>query len=117
MKVSGIRHSQHMNLNSSFADPIKIKGWLENGLHNDSYSIENAIILELSSLQPILIDPQAQGNSWLRKQLPDVKILNIQTSRFFVELKLHIKFGFTVIIENVNDSLPRKLYPLFQYMK
>jgi dynein heavy chain len=106
-----------MSLNSSFADPIQIKDWLDNGLPNDSFSIENAIILELSALQPILIDPQSQANAWLRKQLPDVRILNIQTTRFFTELKLHIKFGSTVIIENVSDSLPRKLYPLFQHAK
>ena len=33
------------------------------------------------------------------------------------ELKLYIKLGSTVIIENVGDSLPRKLYPLFSYAK
>ena len=33
------------------------------------------------------------------------------------ELKFHIKEGATVIIENVGQSLPRKLYPLFSYFK
>ena len=28
-----------------------------------------------------------------------------------------IKFGSTVIIENVHDYIPRKLYPLFSYAK
>ena len=37
---------------------MQIKKWLENGLPNDSMSIENAIILDLSIYQPILIDPQ-----------------------------------------------------------
>ena len=66
-KDSGIRLTQNMNFNGTFADPIVIKSWLDNGLLNDSYSIENAIILELSFFQPILIDPQQQGNFWLRK--------------------------------------------------
>ena len=33
------------------------------------------------------------------------------------ELKQCIKFGQQVIIENVGDKLPRKLYPLFSYFK
>ena len=117
VKDAGIQLTPNMNFNSTFADPVVIKGWLDNGLLNDSYSIENAIILDLSFFQPILIDPQAQGNSWLRRQLPDVKILNIHTTRFMQELKMYIKFGNTVIIENVSDSVPRKLYPLFSYAK
>ena len=43
--------------------------------------------------------------------------MNIHTTRFMEELKLHIKLGATVIIENVGDSLPRKLYPLFSHAK
>ena len=49
--------------------------------------------------------------------MPDVKILNIQTTRFMQELKLYIKFGSIVIIENVSDQIPRRLYPLFHYFK
>lgn len=33
------------------------------------------------------------------------------------ELKHCIKFGINVIIENVGDLVPRKLYPLFSYFK
>ena len=117
VQTVGIRCTPNMNFNTAFADPLDIKSWLDNGLLNDSYSIENAIILDLSAFQPILIDPQAQANNWLRKQLPDVKILNIHTTRFMEELKLYIKLGATVIIENIGESLPRKLYPLFSYAK
>ena len=49
MQDSGIRLTRNMNFNGTFADPIVIKGWLGNGLLNDSYSIENAIILDLSA--------------------------------------------------------------------
>lgn len=56
---AGIRLTPDMNFNQTFTDALLIKSWLGNGLPNDSYSIENAVILELSPLQPILIDPQA----------------------------------------------------------
>ena len=57
MKDAKIRLTPDMNFNSSFSDPLDIKRWMENGLPSDSFSIENAIILELSAFQTILIDP------------------------------------------------------------
>ena len=41
----------------------------------------------------------------------------MQTSRFLQELKLCIKFGSTVVIENVDAMISNKLYPLFAYEK
>ena len=41
----------------------------------------------------------------------------MQTSRFLQELKLCIKLGNTIIIENVDESVSNKLYPLFVYEK
>ena len=68
-------------------------------------------------MQSILIDPQTQANKWLRNEIPDVKVLNMQTSRFTTELKFHLKFGSTIIIENVVEEIPRKLFPLFKFAK
>ena len=42
----GIPVSNEVNFNQLFSDPLKIKIWLENGLPNDSYSIQNAVILD-----------------------------------------------------------------------
>lgn len=52
-----INITRKLNFNSMFSVPLKIKGWLDNGLPNDSYSIQNAIILKNTQMQPILIDP------------------------------------------------------------
>lgn len=54
---NGIYHTERMNFNSTYVNKHEMKCWLENGLPNDSMSIENAIILDLSMYQPILIDP------------------------------------------------------------
>ena len=59
VQKAGIRIAPDMNFNNTFADKLVLKSWLANGLPNDSLSIENAIILELSAFQPVLIDPQA----------------------------------------------------------
>ena len=108
----GIPITPNLNFNALFSDPILIKKWIDNGLPNDSYSIQNAIILNQTSMQSILIDPQHQANNWLRKELKDVKILNMRASRFMYELKFALKFGSTIIIENVLDKNPRNDFDL-----
>ena len=57
IKDLGINVSSEVNFNSLFSDPLKTKSWLDNGLPNDSYSIQNAIILDKTQMQSILIDP------------------------------------------------------------
>ena len=49
--------------------------------------------------------------------MTDIKCLSMQTSRFLHELKLHLKLGSTVLIENIADDIPRKLFPLFRLAK
>ena len=48
MKIcdSEIAITRKLDFNSMFSNPLKVKIWLENGLPNDSYSIQNAIILK-----------------------------------------------------------------------
>ena len=41
----------------------------------------------------------------------------MQTSRFLFELRLHLKLGSSILIENIPDEIPRKLYPLFRLAK
>ena len=42
----GVHVSNEVNFTSLFSDPLLIKTCLDNGLPNDSYSIQNAVILE-----------------------------------------------------------------------
>ena len=77
IKENNIDIANKLDFNALFSNPLKVKAWLENGLPNDSYSIQNAIILKSAQMQPILIDPQTQASKWLRKELFNVKILNM----------------------------------------
>lgn len=47
-------------------EPVKIRDWTIDGLPNDSFSIDNAIIVSKARRWPLLVDPQGQANKWIK---------------------------------------------------
>ena len=41
-------------------EPVRIRGWVIDGLPNDAFSIDNAILMSKARRWPLLIDPQAR---------------------------------------------------------
>ena len=41
-------------------EPVKIRDWTIDGLPNDSFSIDNGIMMSKARRWPLLIDPQGQ---------------------------------------------------------
>lgn len=81
----------------------------------DSFSITNAIIMQESTRFPICIDPHSQANAWLKTQEGnDLIILKFSDSSFNKSLELGVKFGKTVLIENVGQHIDLTLYPLLR---
>ncbi|KNC52665.1 dynein heavy chain domain-containing protein [Thecamonas trahens ATCC 50062] len=50
-----------------FGDELQLLGWQILGLPRGGYSAENAVIASSTSKWPLLVDPQGQANSWIRR--------------------------------------------------
>jgi hypothetical protein len=61
-----IPRSPTFSLNSVLGDAVKTREWLIAGLPNDSFSIENGIIVANARKWPLMIDPQGQANKWVK---------------------------------------------------
>jgi hypothetical protein len=44
-------------------------------------------------MQTLLIDPQGQANKWLHKEIEDVKVINVETTKYIKEIIMALKFG------------------------
>lgn len=111
----GIPRSSHFSLNSVLGDPVKVREWHQAGLPNDSFSIDNGIILSNAGRWPLMIDPQNQANKWIQNM---EKPHNLQTVKFsdgaeyIRTLENAIQFGLPVLLENVGEELDPTLEPV-----
>ena len=83
--------------------------WKANGLPSDDLSLENAIAIMKSPAKPFIIDPSAQATEWLKKHYEkegNVEITNVNDDRFFLNLELSIRFGKTLIVQDIETIEP-----------
>lgn len=60
----GINCAENFVLSNVLGDAVSIRAWNIFGLPNDSFSIENAIIIHNSRRWPLMIDPQVLVNNY-----------------------------------------------------
>lgn len=76
MTKLGIKSNDKFSLQNVLSDPLTIGIWTNSQqLPNDSFSIDNAIILKNSSRWPLMIDPQIQANTWIKNMESNVIVI------------------------------------------
>ncbi|KAK6172722.1 hypothetical protein SNE40_016326 [Patella caerulea] len=89
--------------------------WKGEGLPSDDLSMENALVILQSSLRPFLVDPSSRATDWLKNHLKEsrLEVVNQQDANFNTALELAVRFGKTLIIQEV-DGIEPVLYPLLR---
>lgn len=109
-----LKLAEDFKFNTIFGDQLVIRQWIFNELPSDSFSIQNAIILQRSSKYCICVDPQYQANKWLKNQEKDndLTVLNYNDGQFLKRLEMSIKMGTPVLVENIGNKLDLILHSL-----
>lgn len=94
--------------------PIKIQNWNINGLPMDSFSIDNAIIIDGSQRWSLLIDPQAQAHKWIKtmEKSNNIIIVKLTNPNYMKSIEIAIETGKPVLVENVLEDLDPSLDPI-----
>ncbi|CAB1113079.1 unnamed protein product [Ectocarpus sp. CCAP 1310/34] len=106
--------SENFKLETTLGDAVKIRGWVIDKLPNDSFSIDNAIMLFESNRWPLMIDPQGQANKWVKKREMNnqLKVVKQNQANFVRTIENAIQFGSPILLENVPESLDPVLEPV-----
>lgn len=94
--------------------PVKIQNWTINGLPMDSFSIDNAIIMDGSQRWSLLIDPQGQAHKWIKtmEKSNDIIIVKLTNPNYMKMIEVGIEIGKPVLVENVLEDLDPPLDPI-----
>jgi dynein heavy chain len=112
----GIPVTKDLKVTKMFTDEAQIGEWALEGLPSDNHSIENAIMVTRSTKWPLIVDPQGQGLSWLKKRevKNELVITRLNEKMFRQKLEDCITFGKPLIIENVEEELDPMLDPVLE---
>ncbi len=89
--------------------------WKGEGLPSDDLSLENALVILQGRQCPLLVDPSQRATEWLKTHLREsrLEVINQQDANFTTALELAVRFGKTLIVQEV-DGVEPILYPLLR---
>jgi dynein heavy chain len=118
-------------------DSMKIEDWKMKKLPNDTFSVDNAIIMENSSRWPLLIDPQSQAFDWINETYSNRNEKELEISyknkkggqltgsyhvirpsmdndEIMKKVGICVRSGFKLVFEGVGEQLPASLSALYR---
>lgn len=110
-----LKFSPHFTVQSMLGDPVRQRQWAIQGLPADNLSIDNGIIVTYPEARwPLIIDPQSQGNQWIKKKEKEnnLKVIKLTNNKFMNITETAIKLGYSVLLENVSETLDPQLEPV-----
>ena len=109
----GVPHNDGSSLLTVLVNPIEVREWGIQGLPADNVSTENAIIVTTARRWPLMIDPQLQGNKWIRtREAGTLDIIKLTDKDYLRTLENAIRFGRAILLENIQESLDAALEPV-----
>ena len=90
------------------AKPTDVRDWNLKGLPADAFSVENGVLVTRGRRWPLMIDPQAQANKWIKNLEGDngLKICDLKMSDWMRTMENAIQFGAPVLIQVLPVSSP-----------
>lgn len=105
--------SEVFSLAAIVGDPVAIRSWVLDALPNDSFSIDNAIIISNARRWPLMIDPQNQANTWIKNMERSKNLVVFKpTDDYARKLEAAIQMGNPCLMENIGETLDPALEPL-----
>lgn len=96
------------------SDPLTVRQWNLKGLPADNHSTENGLLVTLGRRWPLMIDPQAQANRWLKAlgKKDNIQTIKLTEPNYLRTLENAIRYGQPVLLENVEEKLDAAIEPV-----
>jgi dynein heavy chain len=115
LKEFQIKGTENFSLRDVIKSEVKIQQWFIEELPQEAFAVENAIIMDNSDRWPLMIDPQMQGNNWIKNMNKELirSIKPTQGSKTQTRtIRACIELGYPLILEDANETFDPMLEPL-----
>jgi len=107
-----------MELTKFLVDDATVGEWNLEGLPSDELSIQNGIMVTRSSRYPLMIDPQGQAISWIKRREKELIerdcIFTLNHPSLKDALKFPLMEGYPVLIEQIENEVDPLLDPILE---
>ena len=106
--------SDSFSLRDILASDVDIRHWSICGLPSDAQSIDSGVIVMNARRWPLLIDPQAQANKWIRGMLEPMglRVLRPNDTNFVRSVEACVRNGTSLLLEETGETLHSALRPI-----
>jgi dynein heavy chain len=113
LKDTHIPCADSFDLREVMGNPVTIRSWNLQGLPADQVSVNNGVMTVRGKRWPLMIDPQSQGNKWIKKKEgKDLKNIKMGNTRMLLILEQCIRMGAPMLIEDIAEVLDPALEPV-----
>ena len=94
--------------------------WKTEGLPADRVSLENAAVVVSCNRYPLIIDPQLQGQKWIRgREGTEMVAIQLSQKQWLKKVEMAVSNGNTLMIESIGQDIDAILDPLLskQFVK
>lgn len=113
IKETGIPCGDTFDLRAVMGDPVQIRDWNLQGLPADGVSINNGVMVVRGKRWPLMIDPQSQGNKWIKKKEgKELKSIKMTNGKMLLILEGCIRTGAPLLMEDIEETLDPALEPV-----
>jgi len=113
MKDLEIPCGDTFDLKEVMGNPVEMRDWNLQGLPADAVSLNNGVMVVRGKRWPLMIDPQSQGNKWIKKKEgKELKTLKMTNPKMLLILDGCIRTGSPLMMEDVEENLDPALEPV-----
>jgi dynein heavy chain len=95
-------------------DAMTVRTWALEGLPSDWVSVDNGILVTRGKRWPLIIDPQTQGNKWIKKheEKNGLQLLKLTEPNVMRVMENCIRLGKALLLEDIAEEVDPSLEPI-----
>lgn len=113
---AGVPCTTNLAVSSFLCSETERGEWTLQGLPTDDLSVQNGIMVTRATRYPVLVDPQGQGLTWLRKreEANGLRVTSLSDKHFRSVLEDCLSSGKSMLVENIEEDLDPLLDPVLE---